>query len=185
MASKHDIMWLNRVNSTNEYVKMNIDTLDNMSVVAAFNQTEGKGQGDHTWTSEPGMNLTASIFLNKIAISPSQQKLISDITAESVVELLENHGIKAWIKPPNDIWVEDRKICGILIEHAVRGQSISHSIIGVGLNINQTTFPSELPNPTSMALEKEGGDIGNILDEFLDIFFTRALPLLQMQDSQP
>ena len=74
------------------------------------------------------------------------------------------------MKPPNDIWVEDRKICGILIEHSVRGEKINWSIIGIGLNVNQKEFPSDLPNPTSMALEGEETDIKRLLEEFIEIF---------------
>ena len=177
MYKKHDIIWLKEIESTNRYAREHISELDNLSVVAAAYQSEGKGQGDHKWHSKPGENMLLSIILKDTDIKPSEQVKISNITAQSVVELLENHSIQAWIKPPNDIWVDTKKICGILIEHSLRGNHISWSIIGVGLNVNQTLFPDDLPNPTSMQLEKEGADIKDLISEFMDIFSSRASEL--------
>ena len=170
MSKKTDIIWLEEVKSTNEYTRRHIDKLDNLSVVSAINQTSGKGQGDHIWHSEPGMNLTCSILVRNPSIIPSDQRTISDDVAQSVIKLLTQHGIDAWMKPPNDIWVGDKKICGLLIEHSIRGSRILWSIIGIGLNVNQTSFPDDLPNPTSMALEKEGADIKELISEFMEIF---------------
>ena len=113
MYKKHDIIWLKEIESTNRYAREHIGELDNLSVVAAEYQSEGKGQGDHKWHSEPGANMLISIVLKNLPIKPSEQVRISDITAASVVELLESHGINSWIKPPNDIWVDTKKICGI------------------------------------------------------------------------
>ena len=177
MSKKHDIIWLKETESTNRYAKKHICQLDNLSVVAATYQSDGKGQSDHIWHSEPGANMLISVILKDLSIKPSEQVRISDITATSVVELLESHGIKAWIKPPNDIWVDTKKICGILIEHSLLGNHISWSIIGIGLNVNQTSFPDDLPNPTSMKLENEGADIEQLISELMDIFTRRASEL--------
>ena len=170
MPKKYDIIYLNEVDSTNKYVKMHVDELDNLSVVTALTQTAGRGQGDHKWHSKSGENLLFSVLLKNPDILPADQAIISDTVAQSVVKLLEKHGIEAWIKPPNDIWVDDKKICGILIEHSLRAGRISWSIIGIGLNVNQTSFPDDLPNPTSMALETEGADIKELISEFMEIF---------------
>lgn len=177
MYKKHDIIWLKEIESTNRYAREHICELDNLSVVAALFQSAGKGQGDHVWHSEPGANMLISIVLKDLSIKPSEQVKISDITAASVVKLLESHGIKAWIKPPNDIWVDTKKICGILIEHSLRGNHISWTIIGIGLNVNQTSFPEDLPNPTSMKIEKEDADIEDLVSEFMNIFISRASEL--------
>lgn len=174
MTNKHDIIWLDSVDSTNRYAREHISHLDNLSVVAAGEQTAGKGQGDHTWHSEAGSNLLFSMVLKEPPVPAKEQKLISDTVAESLQDLLSRHGIEAWIKPPNDLWVGNRKICGILIEHSLIGRRISWSIIGVGLNVNQTIFPAELPNPTSMSLEGGCADIMEILSEYIDIFISRA-----------
>ena len=177
MSKKHDIIWLEETDSTNRYARRHISGLDNMSVIATKMQTSGKGQGEHTWHSEPEKNLLISIVLKEPHVLPSDQVIISDIAAESVKELLMSHGIEAWIKPPNDIWVRDKKICGILIEHSLIGNRISWSIIGIGLNVNQSAFPDDLPNPTSMILENEGSDIEDLLSEFMEIFISRASAL--------
>ena len=182
MTKGYDIIWLDKVDSTNEYVKKHIKELDNLSVVSAREQTGGKGQGDHDWHSEPEKNLTFSIVLKEPLVAANSQKAISDITADSVIELLSDHGIEAWIKPPNDIWVEEKKICGILIEHSLRGNRISWSIIGIGLNVNQAIFPEELPNPTSMSLENQEVDLDDLLEEFISIFISHASQILQQTD---
>lgn len=170
MSKKSDIIWLDSVDSTNDYVRRHIDTFDNLSVVSALSQVNGKGQGDHRWHSEHGANLLFSILVKDPAIRITEQKVISDSTASCIVELLFRHGIEAWVKPPNDIWVGSKKICGVLIEHSLRAGRISWSIIGIGINVNQTVFPEELPNPTSIALESGKTDVKDLLTEFMEIF---------------
>ena len=110
------------------------------------------------------------------------QFAVSEIAALAVVDLLASHDIQAQIKWPNDIYVADRKICGILIENSVRDGFMSSSIIGIGLNVNQTDFDPLLPNPTSMALCRPSFDqpgesepwhplpLEPLLEEFMDIF---------------
>ena len=175
MTKIHDILWLKEVDSTNEYAKRHISSLDNLSVIAAGFQTSGRGQGSRTWSSTAGENLLVSMVLKDTGVSPSSQHIISERTATAVVKMLAKHGIRSWIKPPNDIYVENRKICGILIEHSVRGKVISWSVIGIGLNVNQKSFSPEIPNPTSMVLEKnapEGTgafDIKTLVEELTDI----------------
>ena len=189
MTKRYDIIYLDKTDSTNSHARRHIDSLDNLSVVTATEQTSGRGQGTHIWHSEAGLNLLASIVLKKEVLSiipASGQSLISLAAAQSVKKLLDRYGIQAWIKPPNDIYVEDRKICGILIEHSLRGSAISWSIVGIGLNVNQSIFPPELPNPTSMTLECRGRhfNIDDILEELIDIFRS-SLTLSLLQDPQP
>ena len=183
MAKKHDIIWLESVDSTNEECRRRIYDIDNLSVVAALEQTSGKGQRCNRWISSPGENLTFSVALKfpisggaatgKSGLEPMHaydQFVLSEITSLSVVELLAEHGIEAKIKWPNDIYVAEKKICGILIENSLRGEWIQHSIIGIGLNVNQRNFDVTLPNPTSMVLC--GGkslELRPLLEEFMDI----------------
>ena len=171
MTNINDIIWLEEVKSTNEHIRSHIDELDNLSVVAAVCQFAGRGQGNHSWHSEPGKNLTFSMLVKQPAVTPRQQEQISQDVANCIISLLNSYGIQAWIKPPNDIWVEDKKICGILIEHSLRGNRISWTIIGIGLNVNQISFPEDLPNPTSMALEgAPNNDIKEVLHKLINIF---------------
>ena len=187
MAKKHDIIWLDTVDSTNDEARRRISDLDNLSVLSAYRQSAGRGQRGNTWSAKAGENLTFSIFTkyadNGLASYPAlppvralDQFVTSEITALSVVDLLASHGINAKIKWPNDIYVGDRKICGILIEHSLKEAFLSSSIIGVGLNVNQTNFDPALPNPTSMLLcgHPEDSDTAYklmpLLEEFMDIF---------------
>lgn len=154
MKNNPDIIWLDKAESSNDEARKAIDALDNLSVVAVRCQTAGRGQGTNSWESAPGENLTFSVVLKDFDISASEVIAISQITALSVVDFLKTHGISAKIKLPNDIYVGGRKICGILIENSICSGKLGWSIIGIGININQTVFPSHLPNPTSLLLEK-------------------------------
>ena len=190
MAKKHDIMWIESVDSTNEECRRHIPDIDNLSVVSALSQASGRGQRGNTWCSAPGENLTFSVVLKFPAnvtageLEPMQaydQFVLSEIVALAVVDLLAGHDIQAKIKWPNDIYVGGRKICGILIENSLRGEWIQHSIIGIGLNVNQRNFDVTLPNPTSMVLCSgiscdHGADsfqhyeLQELLEEFMEIF---------------
>lgn len=173
MKNKTDIIWLECVDSTNEEARRHIMHIDNLSVLSAMTQTEGRGQHGNRWLSHPGENLTFSIVLKKLGIKANQQSAISQATALSLTDLLDKHGIISRIKWPNDIYVGDRKICGILIENSLKGTRIDWSIIGIGLNVNQSSFPEDLPNPTSMSLCNKNSipyNIQTILEEFMGIF---------------
>ena len=188
MTKMYDIMWLDSVDSTNSEAKRRIPDIDNLSVLSALSQSEGRGQKGNKWSSLPGENLTFSIVLKfeeqtagkaglsvagklQLVVAAREQFVLTEITSLSIVEFLSRHGIKAKIKWPNDIYVGDKKICGVLIENSLRGENLSSSIIGIGLNINQRNFDVNLPNPTSMALETGlQEDIKGCLEEFMDIF---------------
>lgn len=184
MKSNYDIIWLNSVDSTNDEAKRRIPELDNLAVLSAVSQTKGRGQRSNTWLSEPGKNLLMSIVLkyaphgestsDSLAVQAYDQQVISQITSLALVDLLAAHEIEAKIKWPNDIYVGNKKICGILIENTVLGKWMTSSIIGIGLNVNQRSFDAKLPNPTSMVLCSDGNeedfDIEDLLDEFMGIF---------------
>lgn len=170
MTDKLDIIWKESTDSTNEDVKRHIHDIDNLSVLAAEIQNAGRGQRGNVWFSGEGANLTFSIFL-KPELKAAKQFRISQITALSIVKFLEKHDIKASVKWPNDIYVQNRKICGILIENTLRGDSIIHSIIGIGLNVNQESFPQEIPNPTSMLMETgKTFDLKMLLEDYIRSF---------------
>ena len=127
--------------------------LDNLSIIAARSQTAGRGQGTHTWFASPGENLTFSIlyrFEGACALDVSDVILITELTTLALRDYLLGHGVQARIKWPNDIWVGERKICGILIENRLDGSAVRESITGIGLNLNETGWPPELPNPVSL-----------------------------------
>lgn len=157
MVTEFRTIWLESIDSTNTEILRRTDSLDNMSVIAAVNQTAGRGQRGNTWVVEPGANLTFSILLKfgEGALSPlkaTSQFVISQAVTLALQEYLDQKGIDARIKWPNDIYVRDRKLVGILVENALEGDHVARSIVGIGINCNQREFPPELMNPTSMSL---------------------------------
>ena len=152
------IIWHENLTSTNDWALQEAERLDNLSIVATFCQTAGRGQQGNKWSSAVGQNLLISVLIkdfNCFGLTPlpaSRQFLLSRAAALSVVSFLEKWGLHACIKWPNDIYVGDKKIAGILIENGLRGSALVRSIIGIGINLGQREFPPELPNPTSVAL---------------------------------
>lgn len=152
-----DIIWHDSIDSTNSEAARRISELDNLSVIAAMEQTAGRGQGDHKWHSRPGENLTFTVVLRFGEDSPlgplaaRDNLLVTQITTLALRRYLLSLGIECRIKWPNDIYVGDNKICGILIENILDGKNVRHSIIGIGLNVNQTDFPEDIPNPESIS----------------------------------
>ena len=125
-----------------------------MDVIWAEHQTSGRGQRGHSWHSTEGENITFSVVLTPSFLPIIEQFRLSEIVALALVDTLAHYGIECRIKWTNDIYAKDNKIAGVLIEHSLSGESIARTIVGIGLNINQREFPTDIPNPTSMALER-------------------------------
>jgi BirA family biotin operon repressor/biotin-[acetyl-CoA-carboxylase] ligase len=142
------------------------------TVVACREQTAGKGQRNNRWVSAPGENLTASLVLRPADMATDELFLLSKAFSLAVAGTLNRYGIDASIKWPNDIYVGNRKIAGILIEQSFNGNDLGFSVIGLGLNVNQVIFPPMDITPTSMAAEtgKDYFDINEILSSTLDGF---------------
>ena len=153
-----NLITLTSVPSTNDYLKEELSKstpLTEGTVILAVHQTAGRGQMGAIWVSEPGQNLTFSLLLNPVSTAPSHQFAITIVVSLALIEflqrLLPDHLVQ--VKWPNDIYVEGRKIAGILIENIISGRRWKHSIIGVGLNVNQTVFPEGIREKvTSMRL---------------------------------
>ena len=145
-----NIIWYDELDSTNNEARRVLDALDNLSVIAAVGQSAGRGQGDHTWFASPGQNITATIVLKPENLSAGDYLFVTRVTTLALLSYLREHGVQARIKWPNDIWVEDRKICGILIENIIDGNRMKACLIGMGLNINEEGWPENLPNPVSL-----------------------------------
>jgi BirA family biotin operon repressor/biotin-[acetyl-CoA-carboxylase] ligase len=158
---------LHTVDSTNCYLRQLIENtsipLPNFFAVTADEQTAGRGRQGRVWESGSGQNLLMSILYNS-PWTVKEQFFISQTVSLAITQLLQDVFKISYvkIKYPNDIYVGDKKICGMLIEHSVQGDVLKNSIIGIGLNLNQTVFPDHLPNPTSVMLEK--GISANIFD---------------------
>lgn len=147
---------LGSVASTNSYISELIrkDRITEELVVLADYQDHGKGQGVNHWHSLKGENLLMSLLLFPVFLSASQQFQISRMASLAICDTLDPLGLDPLIKWPNDILTGEGKIAGILIENGITGQNISHSIIGIGLNLNQADFPEFPVKATSVLLEK-------------------------------
>lgn len=121
-------------------------------IVWAERQTAGRGQRGHTWASPEGLNLTFTQVFRPTFLPVGEQFFLSEAISLALTDTFAAYGIDARIKWTNDIYVGDRKLVGMLIEHNYSGRMLARSIAGIGINVNQTEFDPSLPNPVSMAL---------------------------------
>ena len=163
------IVHIDETDSTNRWLKDNGE--GDMVVVASY-QTAGKGCGTNSWESERGKNLTFSLLIHPEGIPANRQFHITEAVSVALCELLEGYIYnKVEIKWPNDIYVGDKKLCGILIENRLQGAEIKDCIIGIGLNVNQREFLSDAPNPVSLyQLTGKELDRDELLKAFLENF---------------
>ena len=112
-----NIIWFETLDSTNSEANRRMEDAEDFTVYAARFQTNGRGQKGNTWESAVGENLTFSIIVKPAGLKAEDQFLLSEVAALGVVSYLTSKGLEAKIKWPNDIYVFDNKICGILIEH--------------------------------------------------------------------
>lgn len=170
--TKIRLIRLDETDSTNNFLRtQSLDGDADMVVATAEHQTAGRGQGTNTWESEPASNLLFSVLTSPQGVDITQQFVLSMAEALAVKAALDRYtgGIK--LKWPNDIYWNDRKICGTLIETSVSGRTINRCIFGTGININQRTFTSDAPNPVSLAqITGHDADRDEILGHFLEAF---------------
>ena len=147
------IVWVPETVSTNSLLRAMADEeiLPEGSVVVADFQTAGRGQMGNSWESEAGKNLSFSVVVYPSFLPANRPFLISQITSLSVRETLGEYMGDVTVKWPNDIYWRDKKICGMLIENDLTGHHVARSILGIGININQTVFRGGAPNPVSLA----------------------------------
>jgi len=157
---------IHETDSTNNYAANQLLTkrLPEGTVFIADSQIDGRGQASNRWESEPGKNLTFSILLYPEFLEISRQFELSKAISLGVADFLSELTPDVSIKWPNDIYLENRKVAGILIENSIRINKIFSAIVGIGLNINQMVFFSDAPNPVSLR-QMTGLDYN--LEEFL------------------
>jgi BirA family transcriptional regulator, biotin operon repressor / biotin---[acetyl-CoA-carboxylase] ligase len=146
------IIKLDAIDSTNDFLKelTNHQILENFTIVTAENQIKGKGQMGTTWTSEPSKNLLMSVLINNFLIELQNVFNINIVFSVSVIQVLKTLNIpELSIKWPNDILSYNKKIGGILIENILKSEGKIISIVGFGLNVNQTNF-SQLAQASSL-----------------------------------
>lgn len=147
-----NIIKLDAIDSTNNYLKKIIlnEGINDYTVVTAKFQTQGKGQLGTEWESEHSKNLICSVYKKEINIKVQDQFVISALVSLALIKTLRKVNLSNMhIKWPNDIMSDNKKICGILIENIVKENYIKDTVIGIGLNVNQTIF-NNLPNAASI-----------------------------------
>lgn len=157
------------ISSTNEFIKENYESLDNYTVVTANYQTVGRGRMTRTWESNNSNNILMSILVKEFK-ERSDLNLLSLVTSMSVHKFLNKYISNLYIKWPNDILVDNKKICGILLEGKINNNS-KMIVIGIGININQTTFNEDI-NHLTTSLKNELNkdfDISLLIEELAKI----------------
>ncbi|MDA3928722.1 MAG: biotin--[acetyl-CoA-carboxylase] ligase [Prolixibacteraceae bacterium] len=151
IIGKHTIK-LESVDSTNNYATahMTNNNWKEGTVVLAKNQKKGRGQINNSWESEPGKNLLMSVVLYPEFLPVQNQFILSKVVTLALCEVVSLYASNVFVKWPNDIYVGNQKVAGVLIENAIMGATLYSSVIGIGLNVNQLKFESDAPNPVSL-----------------------------------
>lgn len=164
-------MYIKETHSTSTLLREQYtDTLPHLYTIRTDYQTAGRGQVGNTWESEKGKNLLFSTLLRHEELHATEQWRISMWVAITLWEVLAKHLDKErlTIKWPNDIYYGDKKLVGILIENALIGQYVEHSIVGIGVNVHQMNWQSNAPNPISMKeITGREYDIEGLLNEWI------------------
>jgi BirA family biotin operon repressor/biotin-[acetyl-CoA-carboxylase] ligase len=149
------IIKLSAIDSTNSFLKelaLN-SAVENFTVVVTDRQLKGRGQQGNGWVSESFKDLVFSVFVTFDFFKVSDNKFLNFAVSLAIFDALKEEDIPAIsIKWPNDILSGNKKICGVLIENSLKGTEISSSVIGIGLNVNQTSFPDSLKKASSLKL---------------------------------
>lgn len=185
-----NVITVDRVASTNDYFKENLSKFkpqDEGSAILAVEQFAGKGQRGNIWKSEPGKNIITSILIYPHFLRIDQQFTLSCAICLGIFNWLKTKtNQKVQIKWPNDIYINDQKIVGVLIENTIKGNKIATSIIGIGININQTSFgdTQHITSLKSLTKQEEPYHIRSLATElyqFLDTEYNRLKNLDQDQ----
>ena len=178
MSSQIQLLKYPTLASTNSYAHQMVanERPEIETVIWALEQSNGRGQRDNKWLVEPGKSLTFSIIIYPHYLPVNRQFSLSQATAFAIAEVLADliPNKNMAIKWPNDIYVGNKKIGGLLLEHSIMGSSIDYSIVGIGINVNQVTFPQSLPNPTSLTIETMNDyDLEKLLETIVRSFFSQ------------
>lgn len=156
------------------------EPLPDLYAVYSDFQTAGRGAGTNKWHSSRGLNILTSIYF-ETGLVAADQFVFNLWFATSTRRFLARYVPEVLIKWPNDLYVRDRKLAGDLTEHSVSGNRLDFTIAGIGINVNEEVFPSEIPNPTSLFLETgRKYDVGMLMDEYLAVLRERR-PLLSTE----
>ena len=166
----HKKIYLKTIGSTNNHL-IELAEKEQVAeglVVVCEEQLNGKGQRSNSWISEPGKNLTFSLYLTP-DLSIQEHFALSKMVSISIIDFLKDFALnELTIKWPNDIYIKDKKVGGILIENKILGKRVVSSVIGIGLNINQEEFTTDLLNPTSVI--NQTGNTNNLKECLTSLF---------------
>ncbi len=165
-------LFLQKTESTNTYASQDLPPADRHHglMVYTYNQTAGRGQRSNKWESAANKNLSFSLILSKLLPTIDQQFILNSVFSLGILRFLSEFDLEEiQIKWPNDVWVNQKKISGILIENSIQRNVLREVIVGIGLNVNQTKFPDNIL-ATSLKLET-GVDYD--LDEMLDLLVAK------------
>ncbi|MDD3875118.1 MAG: biotin--[acetyl-CoA-carboxylase] ligase [Bacteroidales bacterium] len=182
------IFHFDSLTSTNDYAVSMLDSSkEDAFVIVTGEQTKGKGQSGNVWLSEKGKNLILSLVLKPDFLKIEDQFQLNKITSLAVrdfcMEQTQNM-CQVYIKWPNDIYLNNKKTAGILIENFIVGSEYKHAVIGIGININQVKFPPEIPNATSIANETAAYiNLETALTNFIN-HFEKWLKLLKNNETE-
>ena len=180
-----NIQYFNQLKSTNQYCELlNLNEVEEFTVICALQQSAGIGQKGNVWECEPFQNLAFSLILHPTFLAIPDQYMLTKTISLGIYDWLQSilPNFKVSIKWPNDIYVDNFKICGTLISNKTKGNSYQSAICGIGININQTTFSDWIPNPTSLTLlTQQNYNIKELLPTLLQAIQQRYLQLQQPQ----
>lgn len=150
-VSGFEVLEYEKVESTNTLAESFASgELKDKQVFLTYHQTQGRGQVGNKWESEPNRNISMTIVFKPEGLEAGKQFAISMVIALGCFDFVSRYVNGCSVKWPNDIYVHDHKIAGILIEHRIGGMYIQSSLCGIGLNVNQEVFHSDAPNPVSL-----------------------------------
>lgn len=172
------IVHFDTLNSTNQYCELlDLNQVEEFTIVVADNQTAGVGQRGNHWEAEPKRNLTFSIILKPTFLQAADQYQLTKAMSLGIYDWIQSQippTMHTYIKWPNDVYVGKSKICGTLIATRISASHLSSAIVGIGLNVNQTHFSDWIPNPTSLAiLCQKNFDTANCLEQLANCIFIR------------
>ena len=186
--ARNQIIKLDTVDSTNKYAQglLKKEKIDEGTLIVAGVHLEGKRQVGNLWESGANKNLTMSIILRPVFLLPEKQFQLNKIIALAVYDFVKNILKEQFVKIkwPNDIYFENRKIAGILIENSILGNSFDNSVVGIGVNVNQIDFKSDAPNPVSLRnITGENYNLDDCLTDLIACIEHRYLLLKSKQDN--
>lgn len=158
-VGKH-IIHLETIDSTNSYAKQIASEQSNGTVIISEEQTKGRGRLGRLWDSKAYEGIWMSIIL-KPEMLPYKAPFLTIIAGVSIAKALNNLGVNVGIKWPNDLILNDKKLCGILTELSAEIEQINHIVLGIGMNVKNKSFPSEIEN-IATSLYKEGYEISRV-----------------------